>query len=702
MKTLFDILVCTRCGAGLHHEIERLECERCASVYPIEGGIPDMRADLDEVKRMQAQWFDTAVDEEYEIERPHGTPAFHAWLLEEKFRCAVRALGRPLEDFVVACVCAGSGMDAEFLARDGAKVLAFDVSPGAARRAAERARRRGLAIFPVIADAEHLPLSDRSVDMAFVHDGLHHLERPRIALAEMARVAEWAVSVTEPARAAATRLSIAVGYSGNVEEAGNKVERLTPHEVGQGLVGAGFRVIQSRRYAMVYRHKSGVPARVLSRPGLFVAARVGFRLANLVLGPIGNKLAVQAVRDDQSRRRIVVHDFGGFPFPVQLSRELAERGNAVLHLHCPSYPNGRGRLTAAPDDPKSFASEPVDIGSSFRKYAPLGRFVDELSYGRQLRRRIRRFEPDVVISDAPLLVQHAAQAAARRTRAAFLFWQQDVHGLAMRHISGTQHPLVGRLAGRLFPRFERKLLLRSDAVVAVGESFLDVLDEWGIPGDRVSVIENWAPIEELPLVERDNSWRGENGLDGVPFYLYAGTLGVKHDCNLLFDLARDLGARGAKLVVASEGLGADALTIRVGREPNEGLIIVPFQPFERLGEMLGAADVVVALLSREFAGVSVPSKVLTYHCAGRPLLAAMPIENPASQFILRAGSGIVVEPEDRAGFLEGAIRLLEDNELRAELGLRARSYAESVFSIDAVADRFGAAIRGALIVRMRG
>ena len=34
--------------------------------------------------------------------------------------------------------------------------------------------------------------------------------------------------------------------------------------------------------------------------------------------------------------KIIVHDYAGHPFQVQLSRRLASRGHEVLHLYCAS------------------------------------------------------------------------------------------------------------------------------------------------------------------------------------------------------------------------------------------------------------------------------------------------------------------------------------------------------------------------------
>lgn len=196
----------------------------------------------------------------------------------------------------VLTICGGSGLDAEFLTRAGARVLCTDISPGAARRASVRSARFGVSFEVAVADAEALPFPDRSFDFVYVHDGLHHLERALRGVAEMARVASRGVCITEPARAAVTRLAVRIGVSTNQEEAGNPVERLTESELCESLAAAGFGAQRASRYLMYYRHEPGLPTRALSSTTGSAVARGAFRVVNAVAGRAGNKLTVQAVR----------------------------------------------------------------------------------------------------------------------------------------------------------------------------------------------------------------------------------------------------------------------------------------------------------------------------------------------------------------------------------------------------------------------
>jgi SAM-dependent methyltransferase len=286
---------CPRCHGSLDWSRDDVRCADCRSSYQLHDGIPLLRSDVGGHKQQQAQFFDGG-DTEFEIERPSGTPRFYKSLIEEKFARSVASIRSTLAGATALSVCGGSGMDAEYIARLGANVIVADISPGAVRRARERARRHGFPLTVIVADAERLPFPDRSVDLVYVHDGLHHLEDPLAGLTEMARVARLAVSVNEPARAAATRLAVRLRLSENREDAGNDIARVDPSAIVSTLESAGFEIVRRRRYAMVYRHEPGRASALLSVPPLFQAALGVSHVFNAVLGDLGNKLTVQAVR----------------------------------------------------------------------------------------------------------------------------------------------------------------------------------------------------------------------------------------------------------------------------------------------------------------------------------------------------------------------------------------------------------------------
>jgi SAM-dependent methyltransferase len=81
----------------------------------------------------------------------------------------------------------GHGMAAVVLARRGAEVTAFDLSPGYIREAAERAAANQVRVMCRVADGEDLPFPNQSFDAVWGNAILHHLDLAKAAR-ELARV----------------------------------------------------------------------------------------------------------------------------------------------------------------------------------------------------------------------------------------------------------------------------------------------------------------------------------------------------------------------------------------------------------------------------------------------------------------------------------------------------------------------------------
>ena len=429
-QALLGRCVCPVCHGALGWSSAAIVCLDCGAGYVIDGGVPVLSA-WDEPtedrqsqhKSEQAAFFDTG-SAEWEIERPCGAPGLYRRLMEDKFRRATAGIEQLLPGASALTVCGGSGMDAEFLARAGAVVIASDLSLGAAQRVRERARRHGVDITPIVGDVEALPFADSSIDIVSVHDGLHHLTDPLRGLAEMARVARRAVSVSEPARAVATAIAVRFGLALEREEAGNRVARLDPAEIATTLGAFGFRVVGSERYAMYYRHEPGRPMRLLSRREGGRAPADALSAFNRRAGRIGNKLAVRAVRADEVDplrvgMTLLSHDPGQFTGTgTYLRGILSEFGRlgaqidveVLCNEHALEFLAGMGRVNVALERAHGFR---VGGSRASRMAAIAGAVV-------RSGRLVRQFSADVQVLHYPLTI------AVPRTRLPTVVTLHDV------------------------------------------------------------------------------------------------------------------------------------------------------------------------------------------------------------------------------------------------------------------------------------
>ena len=394
--------------------------------------------------------------------------------------------------------------------------------------------------------------------------------------------------------------------------------------------------------------------------------------------------------------RILVHDYAGHPFQVQLSRELAARGHRVHHSYCGSVVTPRGRLIRADDDPETFSIAPLTLAKTVKKYSYVQRFLQDVAYGRLLAAEVRRFRPEVVLSaNTPLDSLTRPTRACRRTGSRFVFWLQDFYSVAVERLVGRRIPLLGPLISWWYKRMERLLLKNSDGVVLITDDFAPTLREWGVDPARTTVVPNWAPLDEVSVAPKKNPWAARHGLEDQFVFMYTGTLGMKHDPSVLVALAQEFAGK-ALVVVVAELIGAEYLAREKAKLGLENLILLPFQPFSEMSNMLGASDVLVALLEPDAGAFSVPSKVLTYHCARRPLLLAVPADNLAARIVRETGSGMVVRPGDPNAFLAAARELYSSSGLREDCAAKARAYAEKVFDIKSIATRFEQVLQASL------
>ena len=389
--------------------------------------------------------------------------------------------------------------------------------------------------------------------------------------------------------------------------------------------------------------------------------------------------------------KLFIHDYSGHAFPVQLSRQIAREGHTVMHAYSAAIESPRGGIERRPGDSPNFQILPIGIPGSLDKYNLFHRAKEERRYGATLANAILAACPDAVIlcttpNDVLDILRKKLPPSLR-----IIWWLQDIYSIGIRSVLNRRIPLAGDLVGAVYRHKEKRFAARADHIVAITQDFIPFLGRLGVTEDKITVIENWAPADEITPLPHDNEWRRAQNLAGKRIVLYSGTLGLKHNPAILADTAQhfqDLGRDDIVIVVATQGIGSDFLKMEAGRRGLRNLKLLPWQPFEQLAGMLSSAEILTAIIEPDAGLFSVPSKILSCFCVGRPVVAAIPADNLAARTILRAEAGFVVAPGDSPAFIARIEMLLADADLRTRLGANGRAYAQTTFDIHTIAKRF--------------
>jgi colanic acid biosynthesis glycosyl transferase WcaI len=121
---------------------------------------------------------------------------------------------------------------------------------------------------------------------------------------------------------------------------------------------------------------------------------------------------------------------------------------------------------------------------------------------------------------------------------------------------------------------------------------------------------------------------------------------------------------------------------------------IPLQPREVLPEVLSSADVFLVSQQENVVETVLPSKLMTYMAAGRPVVAAVHPESETAKCIREAECGLIVSPEDPDHLANGIRRMRGDPQFAGMLGRNGRRFAERSFSKETILGEYGILFQG--------
>jgi colanic acid biosynthesis glycosyl transferase WcaI len=298
--------------------------------------------------------------------------------------------------------------------------------------------------------------------------------------------------------------------------------------------------------------------------------------------------------------------------------------------------------------------------------------------------------PDLVIcmTDPPF-IGAMARVVALRFRAPLLVIAQDVFPEIAVKLGRLHNPVVVHALRLLV----NSSLRSADRVVAIGDTMKRRLEEKGVRPERIRVIPNWVDVTRVRPQPRDNPWAREHRLTKRFVVMHSGNVGHAQDLDTLIracTFLRDLDNLAVRII--GSGARREELIELARQLQAEKVRFMPWQPYELRSLSISTADVHVVGLARGLAGYVVPSRLYGVLATGRPVIAAAEEESETAQLVSRVGCGVVVRPGDPFA-LARAIRATHDGEYDlAEMGRRARAFAESEADRSIAIDRYEAVL----------
>ena len=294
----------------------------------------------------------------------------------------------------------------------------------------------------------------------------------------------------------------------------------------------------------------------------------------------------------------------------------------------------------------------------------------------------------ILVSTSPPICPIAALVVAAIRRVPIKYWVMDLNPdqmIALDKIAPTSLP------ARVFEALNRVILSRADAVVALdsymGERLLRKLDVT----EKLSVIPPWPHQEHLrPVAHGDNPFRAEQGLRDKFVIMFSGNLSIASPATTILEASRSLRDR-SDLVFAfvGGGLGKQEVERFIREHHPDNVISLPYQPLERIGYSLSAADIHLVTMGERITGICHPCKVYGAMAIGRPILLLGPERCHIMDLIREHDIGWRVphgDPEHAAAVIRQILDT-DTNQLAA-MGKRASAAIDRRYNKELLCGRF--------------
>jgi colanic acid biosynthesis glycosyl transferase WcaI len=374
---------------------------------------------------------------------------------------------------------------------------------------------------------------------------------------------------------------------------------------------------------------------------------------------------------------------------TQLSRALAADGYAVTVLtNFPNRPEGRVysgfrrkiRCVEEWEGVRVVRCPHWLIGPKRRHR---DRILENITFGLMaLVNALREPAPDLVIVDTwPILASQLGFLAGTLRKVPVLYYVQDVYP-EIAIDTGVLNS-AGWIA-RLLLRLDKGLFRKAAGAIAISETMKELLcTTRGVAPDRVEIIYNWVKEDFIRPAHRENAWRAKMGISADAFVLtYAGTVGLVSGADILLDVATKVAGADIQILCVGEGPLKEGMMEKAVKSRLSNLHFHDFQDDENFPLMLAAADAFLLPMRPGTRDASVPSKLISYLAAGRPVINATPAGAATMEIVTSKGAGLAIEAGNAEAISRAVRQLASDPGLSRELGRNARRAFEELFTFN--------------------
>jgi len=246
----------------------------------------------------------------------------------------------------------------------------------------------------------------------------------------------------------------------------------------------------------------------------------------------------------------------------------------------------------------------------------------------------------------------------------------------------------GSLIEKYFRFFERLNYSSADCIGLMSPKNLQLFENFNGNQYNTEVLYNWADKNALPDKQKTFGVRKIFDLADKIIFFYGGNIGHAQDMGNLLRLAQAMKpTENAHLIFLGQGDEVDLVKQTIKDKSLTNCSFLPSVSQEEYKLILNEIDVGLFSLSANHTAHNFPGKLLGYMVHSLPIIGSVNQGNDLIDVIHHANAGFILNNGDDNAFLESAIMLAINEELRKQTGRNANKLLLELFSVDSAASQ---------------
>jgi len=377
---------------------------------------------------------------------------------------------------------------------------------------------------------------------------------------------------------------------------------------------------------------------------------------------------------------LFIIDYSCHPFSLDLANQFAKKKIQIKYFFSKNV-NLTGNYYFF--FKKKFSIYPIDTGQ-IPKHNFIKRRFKEIEFAKKIIDHLKKNKPNkVLLANLPIDALYLIIKFCKKNKIQTYFWMQDIYYLAIKNFFKKNKFLyffIGFFISKIYEYYEKFCYLNSSKNILITSNFLNFFPK----KKNNFFINNWIPLDEINLVKANK--KVIPNLSKKFNFLYTGTFSYKHRSDILLKLAKKF--KKSRVIILSNDKFASEIVEKAKKVSINNIYLHKLIPYHQLSYLIKKCDVGLVNLNEDSNNVCVPSKILTYYKYGLPILASMPLTNPASQSILKYKTGFVSNPNQINKYLDNAYKLINSSKLRRTFSKNEKNFAIKNFNIKKISKKF--------------